>query len=59
VDNRDKLKYDPTANDDGDGARRLVNFVLLARGDFYRDGSLLDDHFGRFVKIVFKKKRER
>lgn len=36
VDNGDKLKYGPAANDDGDGARRLANFILLARRDFYR-----------------------
>lgn len=50
MDNGDKLKYGPAANDDGDGARRFANFVLLARGDFYRDGRLPNGHFGHFIK---------
>jgi len=58
VDNRDKLKYSPAANDDGDGARRLANFVLLARGDFYRSRSLPDDHFRFFAKASSRTKYE-
>lgn len=58
MDNGDKLKYGQAANDDGDDARRLANFVLLARGDFYRDGPLSDGHFGHFVKSSSERKAE-
>lgn len=58
MDNGDKLKYGPATNDDGDGARRFANFVLLARGDFYRDGRPPNGHFGRFVKSSSGRKDE-
>lgn len=60
MDKGDKLKYGSAANDDDDGARRLANFVLLARGDFYQEDPLPDGHFwfGRFVKLSLGRKDE-